>query len=102
MCLDWLFNRQIPQSNDVFVVAPPAAKTWINGLARSYSEEYDAVRLGPHISSKDYVQIMERINDILLNYFPCPLAWWCGYICCIFTLGLSFCCPFLCISDAEE
>ena len=102
MCLDCIFNRQIPESNGVFVVAPPASKTWVNGLAQTYSEEYDAVRLGPHISRSDYVQIMERINDMLINYFPCPLSWYCGYVCCIFTLGLSLLCPFMCIRDAEE
>lgn len=45
---------------------------------------------------------MERINDMLINYFPCPLSWYCGYVCCIFTLGLSLLCPFICIRDAEE
>lgn len=33
MCFDWLFNRQIPESNGVYVVARPASKTWVNGLA---------------------------------------------------------------------
>ena len=45
---------------------------------------------------------MERINDILINYFPCPLSWYCGYFCCIFTLGLSLLCPLICINEAEE
>jgi len=102
MCFDCIFNQQIPCSNSVFIVAAPASKTWVNGLARTYSEQYDAARLSQHISEKEYVQIMERINDLLINYFPCPLAWWCGYICCIFTLGLSLCCPLICINDAEE
>ena len=101
MCFDWLFNRQIPESNEVFVVARPASKTWVNGLAQTYSEEFDSKRLQEHISQKEYVQIMERINDILINYFPCPLSWYCGYFCCLFTLGLSLLCPLICINDAE-
>ena len=48
------------------------------------------------------MQIMERINDILINYFPCPLSWYCGYVCCLFTLGFSFFCAYICINDAED
>ena len=46
--------------------------------------------------------MMEQINDILMNYFPCPLAWCFGYLCCPFTLGLSLLCPAVCVNDAEE
>ena len=101
MCFDWLFNRQVPLSNDVFVVAGPASKTWVNGIAQTYSEDYDHVRMGPHIPRNEYCMIMERLNDILINYFPCPLCWYCGYFCCLFTVGLSLLCPLICISDAE-
>ena len=84
------------------MVARPTAKTFINGLASCYSEEYDEARLGEYIDKREYEQIMERINDILINYFPCPLSWCCGYVCAIFTLGLSLLCPYMCIKDAEE
>ena len=50
MCFDWLFNRQIPESNSSFVVARPASKTWVNGLAQTYSEYYDAARLSKYIN----------------------------------------------------
>ena len=101
MCFDCIFNSQIPSSNSVFIVAPPASKTWVNGLAQTYSEEYDR-RLEGHISRQEYVQVMERINDLLINYFPCPLSWYCGYLCCLFTLGLSLLCPLICINDAQD
>ena len=102
MCFDCLFNKQIPASCAAYVVVRPASKTWVNGLAQTYSEEYDSERLAPYISEQEYVQTMERINDILINYFPCPLSWYCGYLCCLFTLGLSLLCPYVCISDAQE
>ena len=41
------------------------------------------------------------INDTLDNYFPCPLCWGFGYLLAIFTLGLSLCCPAVCVRDAE-
>ena len=101
MCFDFIFNAQIPKSTDKVVVVRPASKTWVNGLAQTYSEVYDE-RLSDHIEQREYEQIMERINDMLINYFPCPLSWYCGYLCCIFTLGLSLLCPYICIHDAEE
>ena len=101
MCLDWLFNKQIPESNGVFVVTRPVSKTWINGIANAYSEDFDKKKLSEHISEYDFQQIMERINDTLISYFPCPLSFYCGYICCLFTLGLSLLCPLACMNEAE-
>lgn len=49
MCLDWLFKRQIPASSPACVVVRPSAKTFVNGLASAYSEEYDASRLSQYI-----------------------------------------------------
>ena len=46
--------------------------------------------------------MMEEINDVLYTYLPCVLCWSFGYVCCPFTLGLSFCCPAVCVNDAEE
>ena len=45
---------------------------------------------------------MERINDILINYFPCPLSWYCGYLFCVCTLGLCLLLPYICMRDAEQ
>ena len=50
MCFDFIFNRQIPESNTAYVVARPASKTWINGLAQTYSEYYDSERLSAYIN----------------------------------------------------
>ena len=42
MCFDRLFNMQIPESTDSVVVLRPNSKTFINGLAGTYQEEYDS------------------------------------------------------------
>ena len=101
MCFDWLFNKQIPKSTERKYIVRPVAGTFITGLARAYDEEYDKEVFGNYISQRDYMQIIEQINDTLENYFPCPLCWGCGYIFAIFTLGLSFLCPYICVRDAE-
>lgn len=54
MCFDWLFNLQIPASTKDVVIVRPSAKTWVNGLATAYSEDYDAERLSNHIEQREY------------------------------------------------
>ena len=50
MCLDWLFNMQIPESTDKVVVIRPSGKTFVTGLASCFDEEYDNERLTKFIS----------------------------------------------------
>lgn len=54
------------------------------------------------MSKRDYREMITKINDMLYTYFPCPLCWCFGYLCCIPTLGLSMCCPYICVNDAED
>ena len=41
-------------------------------------------------------------NELLFQYWPCPLCFCIGYMFSPCTLGLSFLCPSVCISDAEK
>ena len=101
MCLDWLFNMQIPESTDKVVVIRPSGKTFVTGLASCFDEEYDNERLTKFISQHDYSFMMERLNDNLGSMFPCNFCWIIGYLLCPFTLGLSFWFPKSCVDDAE-
>ena len=51
--LDWLCNKQIPASTDRIVIVRPSAGTFINGVSRGFSEEFDP-KLESHISHADY------------------------------------------------
>ena len=101
MC-DYIFNLQIPESSNGIVVIRPSGKTFVTGLATAYDEEYDYERFHEHMTEVEFQKIIQPLNDVLMNYFPCPLAWCFGYLCCPFTLGLSLLCPAVCVSDAEE
>ena len=63
MCLDWLFNMQIPASTSNRVIIRPAAKTFITGLASAYDEEFDFDFLSPHMTRLEFTQMIERMND---------------------------------------
>ena len=102
MCFDWLFNMQIPDSNNRTVIVKPTAKTFITGLASAYDEDFDYELLSPHMTRQEYSKMMEDFNDQLGNSFPCALCWFIGYFLCLPTIGLSMLCPGQCIGDAEK
>ena len=102
MCCDWLFNLQIPESTSRVVVLRPASKTFINGMASVYEEDYDQDFLADFMTMHEFSSMMEKLNDSFSTQFPCAFCWAMGYICCPFTLGISLLCPYQCIKDAEE
>ena len=48
------FNCLVPTSDDNCVIVPPDGCTFINGLARNYSEEFDSVRFKNRIDKKNF------------------------------------------------
>lgn len=100
MC-DCFFNSQIPNTTETRVIIRPSSGTFVNGIAKSYDDNFPS-QLKGHITEHEFKVMMENINDMLYTYFPCLLCWTCGYLCCPFTLGLSLCCPLICVRDAEE
>ena len=102
MCLDRLFNLQVPASTERVVVIRPSGKTFVSGLASAFDEDFDADLLKGFMTMLEFTKMVEAINDELANIFPCLFCWIIGYVLCPFTLGLSLLCPRECINDAEE
>lgn len=46
--------------------------------------------------------MLDRINTTLITYWPCATCQLIGYCFCPCTLGLSFLCPGLSISEAKS
>jgi hypothetical protein len=51
---------------------------------------------------EEFTAAINQINNTLDDYWPCDFCFYCGYGCCLCTLGLSLFCPNLCISDVSE
>ena len=99
--MDFIFNTFVPPSTDSIIILRPVEKTFINGLARKYSEEY------PHqltnILEKDiFFASLSQINSYLATFWPCMPAFLLGYGFSCLTCGCSFCLPYFCIKDAEN
>ena len=45
---------------------------------------------------------MSSINDAIYADSPCDLCFGFGYACCVCTLGLSFCCPYICMNQVKQ
>ena len=58
LCFDKLFNLQIPASTDDIVVIRPSSKTFVNGIAQTYTEDLedeDKARLKGHLSTDEFI-----------------------------------------------
>ena len=73
----------------------------MSGVASAYDETYDAERLGPYITEKEWYYLMRNVNDTLRSYWPCNCVLLIGYLLWPITLGLSLFLPNLCIREAK-
>ena len=100
--MDCIFNAQIPKSTKNCVIIPPSGKTFINGMANSYSMVYPEEYMSSMLDCKDFHNVMENINESICSFWPCCFCFSFGYGCALCTLGLSLCCPFICITEARS
>lgn len=90
----------LPKSTASKIILRPKGKIFINGLASSYEDSYPS-QLKKYIDEFLYKKYINELNATILTHWPCRCALLIGYICCIFTIGLSFLIPYLCIKDSE-
>ena len=69
-------------------------------MACSYEEKYDD-KLIPYIDKKEFETVIDKLNNTLYMFWPCCMCFTFGYLCSLCSLGLSFCCPYVCISEAK-
>lgn len=100
--MDCLFNNKIPDSTPTTQIYRPSSKTFITGIASSYAFYYDKMILGTLMKESQFNYLTNSINEELFSFWPCTLCIACGYLCSPCTLGLSFLCPYNCISSAKE
>ena len=74
---------------------------FVSGIAKQYDSTFPS-QLKGIIDEKDFENTMERINDAIIQFWPCTTCFVFGFACAPFTLGTSLCCPNFCVSKAEE
>mmetsp|Transcript_44765 Transcript_44765/g.43354 ORF Transcript_44765/g.43354 Transcript_44765/m.43354 type:complete len:180 (+) Transcript_44765:26-565(+) len=100
--MDCFLNCFIPKSTEDAYIIRPSGKTFVTGLAHSYSQRYDTQILSDYITKEEFAAMMNFLNEVVYTYWPCPLCFIIGYLFCPITCGLSFCFPLQCIKDAES
>ncbi len=100
--MDCVFNLAIPKSTKEHVIIRPSGKTFITGIASSYSMTYPKEFLSGILSETDYQNVISDINESIMSFWPCCYCFSFGYGCALCTLGLSFIAPYICISDAKD
>jgi len=99
--MDCMFNNFIPPSTNSIIILPPVSKTFINGLAKKYSDSYPR-QLEHLLEKEEFFFCISQINTYLASFWPCFPAFVVGYCLSCLTCGCSFCIPYVCIKDAEN
>lgn len=94
-------DRKIPQNTSTTFIFPPNGRRFVNGLSDSYDVKYYE-QFKPYISELEFTHNMDRLLDGFNVMWPCDLCFYFGWICSVCTLGLSFLCPNICITDAHQ
>lgn len=76
---------------------------YINGVASSYGGAYpDAALATRGVTQAAFEAALDRVNNVLLMYWPCVPCFWGAYLCTPCTLGLSLGGPRVCVGAAEK
>jgi hypothetical protein len=80
---------------------PSKGSHFVSGLASSYDEYYYPDELSGIVSAEELKDIIRRLNDAILSFWPCTTILAIGYLCIPCTLGVSLLCPQMCVGEAE-
>ena len=101
--MDFILSKVvIPRSTKSCYIIRPFSSTFVTGISKQYSFTYDQDLLGDRMSEDDFQQMVAVFNNALTSMWPCNLVLSLGYLFALFTCGLSFLLPMLCIRDAEK
>jgi hypothetical protein len=93
-------HHQLSNPQWIVVHVPSTGLPHYTGISSSYSTSYPPALHGV-ISSDEFIDVMNRLNDTIRDYWPCNTCYFFGYGCCLCTAGLSVLIPNYCISHSE-
>lgn len=79
---------------------PSTGLLHFTGISSSYSTQYPVILQGV-ISNVEFVDIIERLNETIRDYWPCDTCYYFGYGCSVCSLGLSILLPHYCATHSE-
>ncbi|CAM9759658.1 unnamed protein product, partial [Ectocarpus fasciculatus] len=82
-------------------VCKAGGKKFVNGISSWYEDDYPRDLEGV-LTEKEFKDVMNTLNDIIMSYWPCDVCYTFGYVAAPCTLGLSLCCPGKCAGMAEQ
>lgn len=84
----------------VTVRVPCTGLRHFSGISSKYSNQYPS-KLANVITKTEFVDIIDRLNDTIADYWPCNICYYFGYACCLCSFGLSVCIPNYCATYSE-
>ncbi len=94
-------REQLLSRDRVIVKLKSNGLRFINGVSSSYENQYQHALRGV-VSESELTDIVTRLNDTLLSFWPCTTCYVFGFVCTPFTFGTSLLCPHYCVSQSDE
>lgn len=92
----WCPRPRVPTDDNSLVDSSSCVgKTFVTGIAKQYSTEYDADHplMRDCLPREVFVECVRALNHTLRSFWPCALVWYFGYVAALPTLGLSLYAP---------
>lgn len=84
----------------IVIRVPSTGLRHFTGISSSYSTQYNNIMQGV-ITQTEFVEIIERLNETIRDYWPCDTCYYFGYGCALCTFGLSVLLPHYCATHSE-
>ena len=75
----------------------------MNGIASSYDDQYpgDQSEFADYVKRKDFDVAITKLNDALMDHWPCIPCTSFAYMCCLCTGGISVYCAIRQVQEAK-
>lgn len=93
--------KKVDDETYLTVKLPAVGLKFVNGYSSRYSDEYDASLSGV-VSESELKDIIWRLNDTIISYWPCTTCYVCGFVMTPCTLGASLLLPNYCAAQSEQ
>ena len=81
----------------------PIGESFVNGLSSSYDDTYPTLpAFQEAVSKEEFDSSIKKINEALMDHWPCLPCYGFAYGCCICTLGLSLFCSSSMVAESES
>jgi hypothetical protein len=90
------------EEREIVAILKPVGVRSLNGMSSSYDPSYPFTDDDAPMSRPEFDAAISKVNDALVDHWPCMACTGFAYGCCLCTLGLSLYCSTSMVGEAES